>query len=212
MSKERLVAFTDALLAIIMTILVLELDRPEHATVAAFWALRRSYFSYALSFFWLGSLWVGLNAIWEKVKRINNAVIWWNLLLLFLASLIPYATSLCSSNFYSRTMQGFYGLVVIAMTVVNYVLHHALDKPNQDNVELLEVTDTYRRMLAPDIGIKIVGLILALTVYPPIMMYSVLLAAVYIISRKHISARKAEKKYAARLAAEHKEDSDKNPS
>lgn len=191
MSKERLIAFTDAILAIIMTILVLELDKPSGPTLAAFWALRRSYFSYALSFFWLGSLWVGLNAIWEKAEKIDSAVIWWNLLLLFLASLIPYATSLCSTYFTSRVMQGFYGIVVISMTVCNYILHHALDRPNRDVPELIAVTESYRKMLVPDIGIKIVSLILAVTVYPPVMMYGVLIAAAYIIAMKHVAERKA---------------------
>lgn len=184
MGKERLVAFTDAILAIIMTILVLELDKPAEPTLAGFWALRQSYFSYALSFFWLGSLWVGLNSIWEKAKKVNRSVIWWNLLLLFLASLIPYATSLCSTYFGNRVIQGFYGIVIIAMTVCNYFLHKALDVPNQDNPELLEATSAYRRILLPDILIKCVGFVIAVLFYPPVMMYSVLAAAIYILTRK----------------------------
>lgn len=192
MEKERLIAFTDAILAIIMTILVLELDKPAEPTIAAFWELRTSFFSYALSFFWLGSLWAGLNSIWEKAEKINNAVIWWNLLLLFLASLIPYATSLCGNYFTNRTMQVFYGIVVIAMTVCNYFLHVVLDQPNQDMKELLSATKSYRQMLIPDIGIKCIGLVLAIVVYPPIMMYSVLVAAVYILSRKHIEDKKLQ--------------------
>lgn len=191
MNKERMIAFTDAILAIIMTILVLELDKPSAPTIAAFWKLRTSFFSYALSFFWLGSLWVALNSIWEKVKRINGAVIWWNLLLLFLASLIPYATSLCSRYFISGTMQGFYGVVVISMTVCNYFLHDALDTPNEDTEDLLVATKTYRKMLLPDIAIKMIGLVLSLTLYPPIMMYSVLVAAAYILTTKYRINRKA---------------------
>lgn len=186
MKKERLIAFTDAILAIIMTILVLELDKPAEPTVAAFWALRTNYFSYALSFFWLGSLWMGMNSIWEKAEYIDNPVIWWNLLLLFLASLIPYATSLCSTYFNSSVIQAFYGIVVISMTVVNYFLHKALDRPNRGIPALLAATSDYRRILLPDILIKCVGLLLAVTVYPPIMMYSVLIAAIYIISRKRM--------------------------
>lgn len=193
MSKERLVAFTDAILAIIMTILVLELEKPAEPTVAAFWELRTAYFAYTLSFFWLASLWEGLNSIWEKARYIDSPVIWWNFLLLFLASLIPYATSLCSANFYSPVIQGFYGIVVIGMTVVNYMLHKALDKPNADVQELLDTTRDYRKMLLPDIGIKCVGLVLALTVYPPIMMYSVLIAAIYIIPTKHRADKRAAK-------------------
>lgn len=186
MNKDRLIAFTDAILAIIMTILVLELEKPSAPTLAAFMALGANFFSYALSFFWLGSLWVGLNSIWEKVKRVDSKVIWLNLLLLFLASLIPYATSLCSAYFTSWLMQAFYGGVVIAMTVCNYFLHAALDAPNQDAPDLLTATQAYRRLLLPDIVIKVTGMILAIVLYPPIMMYSVLLAALYILSHKHV--------------------------
>lgn len=185
MSKERLVAFTDAILAIIMTILVLELEKPAEPTVAAFWELRTAYFAYALSFFWLASLWVGLNGIWEKAERIDSPVMWWNFLLLFLASLIPYATSLCSTHFDNAVIQGFYGIVVIGMTVANYVLHRALDKPNRDVPALLEATRAYRHMLLPDLAIKGVALVLAVTVYPPIMMYGVLVAAAFILTMKH---------------------------
>lgn len=190
MTKERLIAFTDAVLAIIMTILVLELEKPEEASVAAFWALRENFFAYTLSFFWLGSLWIGLNSIWEHVERVDNRVIWWNMGLLFTASFIPYATGLASVDFTSRTMQGFYGLVVIVMTTVNWFLHRALDRPNEDVPVLLAATVNYRKLLVPDIAIKCVGLVLALTVYPPIMMYSVLLAAVYILSMKAYTDRK----------------------
>lgn len=192
MNKERLVAFTDAILAIIMTILVLELEKPAEPTIEAFWELRTAFFSYAISFFWLGSLWVGLNSIWEKAEHIDTPVIWWNLLLLFLASLIPYATSLCSTHFDNAVIQGFYGIVVIGMTVANYFLHKVLDKPNADVPGLLAATREYRAMLLPDIAIKCVGLVLALVVYPPLMMYSVLVAAVYILVMKHrADARRA---------------------
>lgn len=137
MKKERLIAFTDAVLAIIMTILVLELAKPVASNLSAFWDLRNDFFAYALSFFWLGSLWIGLNGIWEKVDNISHMVIWWNMILIFFASLIPYATSLVSSDYTSKTMQAFYGLVVILMTVANWILHLVLDKPNKDNAELL---------------------------------------------------------------------------
>ena len=56
MSKERLAAFADAILALIMTILVLAPDAPKEPTLIGFWDLRMSYFSYVLSLFWLGSL------------------------------------------------------------------------------------------------------------------------------------------------------------
>lgn len=182
MKKERLVAFTDAVLAIIMTILVLELERPAKPTAAAFWALRQNFFAYTLSFFWLGSLWMGLNIVWDKAEFINNRVVAWTLILLFFASFIPYATDLVSEHFYNHTIQGFYGIIVILMTMVNWHLHYVLNEPNKNNPALLEATASYRKLLVPDISLKILGLVLSIFVYAPIMMYVVLILAIYIMS------------------------------
>lgn len=190
MKKERLIALTDAVLAIIMTILILELEKPETPSLQAFWELRNNFFAYFLSFFWLGSLWMALNTLWEKVERISSEVIWANLYLLFFVSFMPYATGLVSSHFENYTAQLFYGSVVIVSTIMNLYLHKVLDKPNQDQVELLKETAAYRKLLIPDILIKCVGFILALIIYPPIMMYSVLAAAAYIITLKTIKEKK----------------------
>ena len=190
MKKDRLIALTDAVLAIIMTILILELEKPETPSLQAFWELRNNFFAYFLSFFWLGSLWMALNTLWEKVERISSEVVWANLYLLFFVSFMPYATGLVSSHFENYTAQLFYGSVVIVSTIINWYLHKVLDKPNQDQVELLEETETYRKLLIPDILIKCVGFILALIIYPPIMMYSVLAAAAYIITLKTINEKK----------------------
>ena len=190
MKKDRLIALTDAVLAIIMTILILELEKPETPSLQAFWELRNNFFAYFLSFFWLGSLWMALNTLWEKVERISSEVDWANLYLLFFVSFMPYATGLVSSHFENYIAQLFYGSVVIVSTIINWYLHKVLDKPNQDQVELLKETETYRKLLIPDILIKCVGFILALIIYPPIMMYSVLAAAAYIITLKTIKEKK----------------------
>ena len=194
MSKERLVAFTDAVLAIIMTILVLELEKPSEATFAAFWDLRANFFAYFLSFFWLGSLWMALNGIWERVEKISTGVIWWSLALLFFASFMPYATGLVSTHYDSKVMQGFYGLVVIVTTACNWLLHKVLDVPNKGNTELLAITEEYRKLLLPDIGIKVIGMILGMIFYPPIVSFSVLVAAAYIIGLRQYYMLKRRKK------------------
>ena len=192
MKKDRLIALTDAVLAIIMTILILELEKPTTPSLQAFWDLQQNFFAYFLSFFWLGSLWMALNALWEKVEKISQRVIWCNLYLLFFVSFMPYATGIVSNHFMNHTAQLFYGLIVIMSTVANWFLHKAIDKPNIDKKELLEATAQYRKLLIPDLVIKGVGLILSLTVYPPIMMYSVLVAAFYIITLKALSEKKSE--------------------
>ena len=153
MNKERLIAFTDAVLAIIMTILVLELPKPTEPTLDAILALKESFFAYTLSFFWLGSMWVSLHNIWHKVDRISTKTIWWNIALLFFASLIPYTTSLVSEYYDNGIIQGFYGIVVILLTITNVILNVVLDEPNKENKELLEITKGFRKILLVDIAI-----------------------------------------------------------
>ena len=104
---------------------------------------------------------------------------------------MPYATGIVSSHFMNHTAQLFYGLIVIVSTVANWFLHKVIDKPNIDQKELLEATVQYRKLLIPDLIIKGVGLILSVIVYPPIMMYSVLIAAFYAITLKTLSEKKS---------------------
>ena len=117
-----------------------------------------------------------------QVSQVEKGGIWKNLYLLFFVSFMLYATGIVSSHFMNHTAQLFYGLIVIVSTVANWFLHKVIDKPNIDQKELLEATAQYRKLLIPDLIIKGVGLILSLILYPPIMMYSVLIAAFYIIT------------------------------
>lgn len=125
-----------------------------------------------------------------QVSQVEKGGIWKNLYLLFFVSFMPYATGIVSSHFMNHMAQLFYGLIVIVSTVANWFLHKVIDKPNIDQKELLEATAQYRKLLIPDLIIKGVGLILSLILYPPIMMYSVLIAAFYIITLKTLSEKR----------------------
>ena len=125
-----------------------------------------------------------------QVSQVEKGGIWKDLYLLFVVSFMPYSTGIVSSHFMNHTAQLFYGLIVIVSTVANWFLHKVIDKPNIDQKELLEATAQYRKLLIPDLIIKGVGLILSLILYPPIMMYSVLIAAFYIITLKTLSEKR----------------------
>ena len=126
----------------------------------------------------------------DQVSQVEKGGIWKDLYLLFFVSFMPYATGIVSSHFMNHTAQLFYGLIVIVSTVANWFLHKVIDKPNIDQKELLEANAQYRKLLIPDQIIKGVGLILSLILYPPIMMYSVLIAAFYIITLKTLSEKR----------------------
>lgn len=164
-----------------MTILVLALDAPKEPTLEGFWDLRMSYFSYVLSFFWLGSLWMGLSEVWDTAERIDNACVMWTLVLLFFASLIPYTTDLVSRYFDNRIMQCVYGPVVLVMTGANWMFHRTLEKPNADVEVFLASSRRYRHLLGPDIAIKLVALAASAAIWPPAMMCGVLAAAAYFL-------------------------------
>ena len=182
MKKDRVAAFTDAVLAIIMTILVLELEKPTTINLSSFWELRHSFFSYTLSFFWLGSMWVNIHNEWQGIEKINSKALWVTLVLLFFCSLIPYATDLVSRDFHNKVAQGFYGLFVLGVTFSNIWLSHVIESSN-DSVQLpVEIMKKRRQLLWVDIGIKIIGLIISLTIYPPAMMFSVIIAAIFLMT------------------------------
>lgn len=184
MSKERLAAFTDAVLAIIMTIIVLELPKPDPVTPAGLWSLRASFFSYALSFFWLGAMWAGIHNEWNSVKEITDAIIWRVLILLFFASLFPYATLLVAGNFFNRTAQGFYGIVVVLATLVNMWLSRGL-AAIPANAAITDSVDFRLSWLSIDLAVKALGFVLAVIVFPPAMMVAVLVTSFMIAMPAH---------------------------
>lgn len=181
MEKDRLAAFMDAVLAIIMTILVLELPKPAEVSFEAMWALRSSYFCYILSFFWLGTMWVNLHNEWHLVSNISNGVVWWGIVLLFCSSWIPYAISVVGMDADSTVGQFMYGISVFLVTFANLGISHALEKchGDEENAQTAEMIALRRKKVLPDIAVKLVGMILTLTVYPRAMSWAVLITMLW---------------------------------
>ncbi len=184
MNKDRLGAFMDAVIAIVMTILVLELEKPSAPTLEAFLALKINFAAYALSFLWLAAMWTSLHNAWHIVDKISNRTMWLSMGLLFFSSLFPYATSLVSMYFTSRVVQGFYGIVVIATTVMMLLIYSSLakDDPREATVKYMKKV---RFSLLIDVGIKTVGTITGVLFWPPLVSIGILAAAIFImIARK----------------------------
>ena len=190
MNKERLAAFMDAILAIIMTILILELKKPEAATLKALWNLRVDFFAYTLSFFWLGTMWVNLHNEWHKIKYITPSIVWVNVVILFFSSFFPYVTSFVTSYYNSSVAQGFYGVIVLAVTFCNIISGHLIGKANRNDEKSQESLKIRMRWLRIDIIIKIMGLIISCTFYPPAMMISVYITLLGIVLPAQYKAAK----------------------
>ena len=164
MKKDRVAAFTDAVLAIIMTVLVLELEKPTTINLSSFWELKHSFFSYTLSFFWLGSMWVNIHNEWQGIAKITSKALWVTLVLLFFCFLIPYATDLVSRDFHNKVAQGFYGLFVLGVTFSNVWLSHVIEKGVKFKMHSLEQIEEDLKELSIECpNAKIIQMIFLLT-------------------------------------------------
>lgn len=189
MSKDRLGAFMDAVIAIVMTILVLELEKPAEPTLKAFCDLRINFAAYALSFIWLAAMWTSLHNAWHVADKVTNRTLWLSVALLFFSSLFPYATSLVSKYFMSKAVQGFYGVVVIFTTVMMILIYRSLAKDDGRESTALYM-NTVCRFLLVDVLIKTVCAVIGVLFWPPLVSIGVLAAAVFIIfARTSITRR-----------------------
>ncbi|MCL4264840.1 MAG: DUF1211 domain-containing protein [Anaerolineae bacterium] len=126
MSKERLLAFSDGVLAIIITIMVLELRPPEEPTLAALRPLTPSFLSYGLSFIFLGIYWNNHHHLFQVVERVDGRVLWANLHLLFWLSLIPFVTAWMGESDFAAWPVALYGIVLLLAAIAYYILTRAL--------------------------------------------------------------------------------------
>jgi len=119
MGKGRLEAFSDGVLAIIITIMVLEMKVPHGTEIAALQPLIPVFASYVLSFVYIGIYWNNHHHLMHAVERINGPVLWANLHLLFWLSLFPFVTGWMGENHFAATTVGLYGFV-LAMAAIAY--------------------------------------------------------------------------------------------
>jgi len=125
MSKGRLEAFSDGVIAIIITIMVLELRAPEEGTLSALLPLLPKFLSYVLSFVYLAIYWNNHHHLWHAVREVNGAILWANMHLLFWLSLFPFATGWMGEHF-STTPVALYGMILWLAGLSYYILVRAL--------------------------------------------------------------------------------------
>jgi uncharacterized membrane protein len=126
MSKGRMEAFSDGVIAILITIMVLELRPPHEATVAAMLPLLPVFLCYLLSFIFLGIYWNNHHHMLQAIKHVDGRVLWANLHLLFWLSLVPFVTAWMGENRFAALPVAIYGAVLLASAIAYYILAHLL--------------------------------------------------------------------------------------
>ncbi|HEY4246411.1 MAG TPA: TMEM175 family protein [Lacunisphaera sp.] len=126
MHKGRIEAFSDGVIAIIITIMVLEMKVPHGADLRALAEIYPVFLSYVLSFLYVGIYWNNHHHLFQIVKYVNGAVLWANLHLLFWLSLFPFVTGWMGENHFASATVVVYGVVLIMAAIAYYILVRVL--------------------------------------------------------------------------------------
>ena len=188
MTSSRLEAFSDAVIAIVMTIMVLELVAPHEASLEALLELWPIFLSYVLSFAYLAIYWNNHHHLLQAAKTVSGRVLWANMLLLFWLSLVPFATAWMGENDFASLPVDLYGAVLILAAISYYFLVRTLIAAPGQSPTIAEVMARDRKGL---ISPFIYAVAIALSPFAPaasVALY-ILVAAIWIVPDSRIERR-----------------------
>jgi len=126
MRTERLTAFSDGVIAIIITIMVLELKAPHEASWSALAPLAPTFLAYALSFAYVAIYWNNHHHLMHAARFVTGAILWANTTLLFFLSLIPFSTAWLSETHFANAPAALYGVTLLAPAIAYFILSRLL--------------------------------------------------------------------------------------
>jgi len=148
MTSERIAAFSDGVIAIIITIMVLELKVPHGTDLGALTGLIPVFLAYVLSFILVGIYWSNHHHMLFLTDRINGGILWANLHLLFWLSLMPFVTGWMGENHFMPLPTALYGAVLLFAGVAYYILEQTIIRSQGPNSKLAAAVGTDRKGIA----------------------------------------------------------------
>lgn len=136
MKTSRLEAFSDGVLAIIITIMVLALQAPEEPTLNSLLERTPVFISYVFSFIYLGIYWNNHHHLFQITQKVNGKILWANLHLLFWLSLIPFTTDWIGENHFEMLPVIVYGLVLLLCAIAYFILQSVILKSHDEQFPL----------------------------------------------------------------------------
>lgn len=186
METERFEALIDAILAIIITIIVLEIPLASTGSWESLFELRYEFVIYAISFVVCFNFWNFNNNLFSLVNRIDSKVIWTMGITLFVFSLLPYLTTFVAENFYEFFPQFLYGLSYIITAILSKLSSKFLKDSDPGNIALQLVLEK-DYIFAMTVILVLIGMIIGYLYYPPAIIVCCLLSIVlmWIIPKIH---------------------------
>jgi uncharacterized membrane protein len=159
MGKERLAAFSDGVIAIIITIMVLELKVPHGADLAALKPVAPHFASYVLSFIYIGIYWNNHHHMLHMTQHVDGLILWTNAHLLFWLSLIPAATAWLGENFLMPAPAALYGVALLMPAIAYYLLQMAIiHRQGKDSVLRRAIGPDFKGRISPLLYLSAIGI------------------------------------------------------
>jgi len=188
MGKGRLEAFSDGVIAIIITIMVLELKVPRGSDLASLAPLLPVFLSYVLSFIYVGIYWNNHHHMLQAAHKVSGSVLWANLHLLFWLSLFPFATAWMGENHFSALPTAGYGIVLLMAAIAYWVLQQRIIAvEGRDSLLARATGNDFKGRLSPLFYIAGIGLAFVQP-WLSCMLY-VLVALVWLVPDRRIESR-----------------------
>jgi uncharacterized membrane protein len=150
MGKDRLEAFSDGVLAIIITIMVLEMKVPHGADLASLRPLLPVFLSYVLSFVYLGIYWNNHHHMLHVTQHVSGGILWANLHLLFWLSLIPFVTGWMGENHFAPAPVALYGVVLLMAAIAYWLLQRAIiSRQGRDSLLAVVIGNDIKGKISP---------------------------------------------------------------
>ena len=188
MGTGRMEAFSDGVIAIIITIMVLELKVPQGADLASLRELAPVLASYVLSFVYVAIYWNNHHHLLHACERINGAIMWANMHLLFWLSLVPFVTAWAGANREAPVPAALYGVVLLMAGVAYFIMEREMVRENGPQSMLAEALGRDRKAMLSMVG-YIVAIVLAFVSPRLADLIYVLVAAMWIVPDRRIASR-----------------------
>ena len=159
MKPERLMAFSDGVIAIIITIMVLELKAPHGAQWSTLAPLAPIFLSYILSFIYVAIYWNNHHHLLQTVEKVDGTILWANMHLLFWLSLVPFATAWMGENHFESLPTALYGVPLLMSAIAYFILQRALIQRHGESGQLAQALgDDFKGKVSPALYTLAIGL------------------------------------------------------
>ena len=188
MSSSRMEAFTDGVIAIIITLLVLNIDIPSSPSWSALVGMHQLFFIYIVSFLTLAVYWNNHHHVFQVTDTISGKVLWLNILFLLFASLFPFTTDWFGMHLYERVPALFYGLIILATDISWMFMTRELRRIHDKESILAKSLQSFKKSYIT-IGVIVIGLIIGYF-YPIAVLVACLLSIIpWIVPDRYIESQ-----------------------